>query len=37
MAFANLMEHGMNGAPRGPLNLSHPGFAELLKYLEENF
>ena len=37
MRLANLMEHGMNGAPRGALNLSHPGFAELLKYIEENF
>ena len=23
--------------PRSPLNLSHPGFAELLSYIEENF
>ena len=37
MRLANLMEHGMNGAPRGALNLSPPGFAELLKYIEENF
>lgn len=32
-----LLQHGMNGAPRSPLNLSHPGFAELLSYIEENF
>ena len=37
MGLANLMEHGMNSAPRGALNLSHPGFAELLKYITENF
>ena len=37
LGLANLLEHGMNGAPRGALNLSHPGFAELLKYIEENF
>ena len=37
LGLANLLEHGMNSAPRGALNLSHPGFAELLKYIEENF
>lgn len=37
LGLANLLEHGMNSAPRGALNLSHPGFAELLKYVEENF
>lgn len=37
LGLANLLEHGMNGAPRGALNLSHPSFAELLKYVEENF
>lgn len=37
MGLANLMEHGMNCAPRGALNLSHPGFSELLKYIAENF
>ena len=37
LGLANLIDHGMNGAPRGALNLSHPGFAELLKYIEENF
>lgn len=37
LSLANLLEHGMNIAPRGALNLSHPGFAELLKYIEENF
>ena len=37
LKFSDLLQHGMNGAPRGVLNLSHPGFAELLKYIEENF
>ena len=37
LGLANLLEHGMNGAPRGALNLSDPGFAELLSYIEENF
>ena len=37
LGLANLLEHGMNGAPRGALNLSHPAYAELLKYIEENF
>ncbi len=37
LGLANLLEHGMNSAPRGALNLSDPGFAELLKYIEENF
>lgn len=37
LGLANLLEHGMNTAPRGALNLSHPGFADLLKYIEETF
>ncbi len=37
LSLANLLEHGMNSAPRGALNLSDPGFAELLKYVDENF
>lgn len=37
LGLANLLEHGMSMAPRGALNLSHPSFAELLKYIEENF
>ncbi len=37
MGLANLLEHGMNMAPRGALNLSHPSFADLLQYIEENF
>lgn len=32
-----LMEHGMKTAPRGALNLSHPDFADLLEYIEDNF
>lgn len=37
LSLANLLEHGMNSAPRGALNLTDPNFAELLKYIEENF
>lgn len=37
MGLANLLEHGMNTAPRGALHLTDPGFADLLKYIEENF
>ena len=37
LGLANLLEHGMNCAPRGALHLTDPGFAELLKYIEENF
>ena len=35
--LANLLEHGMSIAPRGALNLSHPSYVELLRYIEENF
>ncbi len=35
--LAHLLEHGMKAAPQGALNLTHPDFAELLKYVEENF
>lgn len=37
LSLANLLEHGMNMAPRGALHLTDPGFADLLKYIEENF
>lgn len=37
LGLANLMEHGMKSAPRGALNLSHPAYADLLKYINENF
>jgi hypothetical protein len=37
LTLAHLLEHGMKGAPQGALNLSHPSYAELLKYIEENF
>ena len=37
MTMVHLLEHGMNRAPQGCLNLSHPGFAELLEYVEKNF
>ena len=33
----SLLEHGMNASPQGALNLTHPGFAQLLKYIEDNF
>ena len=35
--LAHLLEHGMKAAPQGAMNLSHPSFVELLKYIEENF
>ena len=37
LSLANLLEHGMNSAPRGALNLTDPGFVDLLQYIEENF
>lgn len=37
LTLAHLLEHGMKGAPQGALNLSHPSYTELLKYIEENF
>lgn len=37
LTLAHLLEHGMKAAPQGAVNLSHPDFAELLKYIEENF
>ena len=37
LGLANLLEHGMSIAPRGALNLSHPSYSELLKYIEECF
>lgn len=33
----DLMEHGMNWAPQTALNLSHPAYSGLLKYIEDNF
>jgi len=35
--LTHLLEHGMKAAPQGALNLTHPDFADLLKYVEENF
>lgn len=35
--LTHLLEHGMKAAPQGALNLSHPGFADLLEYVEANF
>lgn len=37
MTMVHLLEHGMNKAPQGCLNLSHPVFAELLDHIETNF
>lgn len=37
MTMVHLQEHGMTRPPQGSFNLSHPGFAELLEYIEENF
>ena len=37
LGLANLIEHGMKIAPRGALNLSHPAYADLLKYITDNF
>ena len=37
LKLEDLLQHGLNGAPRSPLNLSHPGYAELLKYIEDRF
>lgn len=37
MSMAHLLEHGMNKAPQGCLNLSDSGFSELLEYVEKNF
>lgn len=37
LGLVNLLEHGMNIAPRGALNLSHPAYADLLRYIEETF
>jgi hypothetical protein len=35
--LAHLMSHGMKIAPRGSLNLSYKDYAELKKYIGENF
>ena len=37
LTFKKMLQHGLNGAPRGALNLSFEGFQELLTYIEENF
>lgn len=37
LTFKKMKQHGMNGAPMGSLNLSHPDYVELKKYIEENF
>ena len=37
LSMIHLLENGMNRAPQGCLNLSHPGFTELLDYVEKNF
>lgn len=35
--LAHLLEHGLKMAPRGALNLSYPAYADLLKYITDNF
>ncbi len=37
LSLPHLMSHGMKIAPRGALNLSYHGYAELKNYIEENF
>lgn len=37
LTLAHLLEHGMKAAPQGAVNLSGPGSAELLRYIENNF
>ncbi len=37
MKMTHLLEHGMNRAPQGCLNLSHVSYTELLAYIESNF
>lgn len=37
LSLMNLLDNGMNGAPRGALNLSHESYKELLNYIESNF
>ena len=37
LGLAHLLSHGMKIAPRGALNLSYKDYAELKKYIEENF
>ena len=35
--LANLLDHGMNGAPRGALQLSQNSYKELLEYITNVF
>ena len=37
LTLIHLLENGMKAAPRGCLNLSYAGYAELLSYVESNF
>ena len=37
LTFMNMTQHGMKGAPMGAMELSKSKYAELLKYIEENF
>lgn len=37
LALVNLLDNGMNGAPRGALNLSHKDYVDLLEYIQKNF
>ncbi len=37
LTLEKMMKHGMNKPPLGAFNLTHPGFKELLSYIESNF
>lgn len=37
LTMVHLLENGMNRAPQGCLNLSHPSYSELLNYIETYF
>jgi len=37
MTMVHLQEHGMSRPPQGCMNLSHPSYADLLEYIENNF
>lgn len=37
LTLGKMMQHGLKKAPLSALNLSHPGFKDLLSYIESNF
>lgn len=37
LGLNNLLRHGMNAAPQGVINLTLPRYANLLKYISDNF